>query len=401
MDLPQYTNLLEALAGVPDPRKARGKQHDWRIMLTLLCGAVVSGHKSVRAIAQWVREHATELTQQLEPAKQHLRLPSASTLYRAVRAIDVQILENQLACYSQGIESLRQQEHQESSRRGRRGRRGRRDQLLGQSIDGKEIRGARAHGCPTHLVSLVRHDSGTVLKQRAVKHKSNEIKAVPYLLEGQDLRGTVTTMDALLTQRAIAQQIVNGSGHYLMVVKGNQPELCLSIAELFACPPWLASETQANYRHYSKVEKGHGRLEKRTLESSPALRECLSEYLHWPGGEQVLRRTCRRVSMKTGEVSEKVTYGVTSLGWEAADAREIERLWRGHWTIENRVHYVRDVTMGEDANQMRSGNAPQVLAALRNSIINLIRRKGWTNIADGLRHYGAYVHRALALVTSP
>jgi len=240
-----------------------------------------------------------------------------------------------------------------------------------------------------------------VLKQRAVKHKSNEIKAVPYLLEGQDLRGTVTTMDALLTQRAIAQQIVNGSGHYLMVVKGNQPELCLSIAELFACPPWLASETQANYRHYSKVEEGHGRVEKRALESSPALRECLSEYLHWPGGEQVLRRTCRRVSMKTGEVSEKVTYGVTSLGWEAADAREIERLWRGHWTIENRVHYVRDVTMGEDANQMRSGNAPQVLAALRNSIINLIRRKGWTNIADGLRHYGAYVHRALALVTSP
>lgn len=185
-------------------------------------------------------------------------------------------------------------------------------------------------------MSLVRHGTGTVLSQRAVESKSNEIKAVPLLLllQGRDLTGTVTTMDALLTQRAIAQQIVGAGGHYLMSVKANQGELCLATAELFACPPWLVQEGKANYRCYSKVEKGHGRLEKRTLESSPALREYMREYLDWPAGEQVMRRTCRRVVLTSGEVSEEVHYGVTSLRWEDADAEELEGLWREHWGIE-------------------------------------------------------------------
>lgn len=319
-----------------------------------------------------------------------------------MRAIDVASMEKHLARFSSS-----QEHNAEAARQTRQAKEKRRVQakekkrLVGQSVDGKELRGARAHGRPICLVSLVRHSSGRVLAQRAVEHKSNEIKAVPLLLEGQELRGTVTTMDALLTQRAIAQQIVRGGGHYLMGVKANQRELYLATEELFASPPWLAHEQEANYRCYSKVEKGHGRLEKRTLESSCALRECIQEYVHWPGGEQVMRRTCRRVILSTGEISEEVKYGITSLKWEEADAAELERLWRGHWTIENRVHYVRDVTMGEDQNQMRVGNAPQVLAAIRNAILNLVRKQGWTNIADGLRHYAAFPHRALALISSP
>lgn len=397
MDSSQYTNLLEALARVPDPRKAKGKQHEWRVVLAVLCGAVASGQRSVRAIAQWAKEHEEELIQHLRPTKQHL--PSAATLYRVVRAIDTTTMETCLARFASC--SCSEDKPKPKRQQKERGQNKKRLALVGQSIDGKELRGARAHGQPICLVSLVRHGTGIVLSQRAVESKSNEIKAVPTLLQEQDLRGTLTTMDALLTQRTIAQQIVSAGGHYLMSVKANQRELCLATAELFADPPWLTYEQQANYRRYSKVEKGHGRVEKRTLESSPALREYMQEYLHWPGGEQVMRRTCRRVILKTGEVSEEVKYGVTSLRWEDADAEELEGLWREHWTIENRVHYVRDVTMGEDANQMRVGNAPQVLAALRNAILNLIRKKGWTNIADGLRHYGAYAQRALSLISSP
>jgi len=420
MDSTHYTNLLEALVQVPDPRKAKGKQHEWRIVLAALCAGMASGQRSVRAIAQWVREHEEELIQQLRPTKQ--RLPSAATLYRVLRAIDAETVESQLsslarysysstededqqarekqACHIRGVKHKHQRKPKQTWKDKYKSRL-RLVGLVGQSIDGKELRGARAHGRPICLVSLVRHGSGIVLGQKAVERKSNEIKAVPPLLQGRDLAGTVTTMDALLTQRAIAQQIVNGGGHYLMAVKANQRQLCLAAAELFADPPWLAHEQGANYRRFCKVEKGHGRVEKRTLESSPALREYMQEYLHWPGGEQVMRRTCRRVTVKTGEVSEEVKYGVTSLGWEEADAEELEGLWREHWTIENRVHYVRDVTMGEDANQMRVGNAPQVMAALRNAILNLIRKKGWTNIADGLRHYAAFPQRALSLISSP
>ncbi len=395
MDSQEYTNsittltLIGALREVADPRKARGKQHEWATLLTIMCAALASGQKSIHAIAQWVQEHADELLAQLQPSKQ--RLPSASTLYRVARAIDVGALEMQVAEYAHKLESHYQHECKESGEKES-------GEFAGQSIDGKEVRSQRRYGRGVCLVSLVRHERGTVLCQAAVSEKSNETKAVPLLLQTRDLTGTVTTMDALYTNRAIAQQILEGQGHYLMVVKGNQPELCTAIADLFAAPPWLPKDKAANYRCFRKTEKGHGRLETRTLESSWSLCGYACGYSDWPGAKQVLRRTCRRVKTKTGEISEQVTYGLTSLSWEQASAEQLETVWRGHWTIENRVHYVRDVSMGEDQNQMHSGNAPQVLAALRNSLITLMRFVGWRSIAQALRHYDAAVSRALHLV---
>ncbi len=105
--------------------------------------------------------------------------------------------------------------------------------------------------------------------------------------------------------------------------------------------------------------------------------------------------------LKTGELQEAVTYGITSLGWDEADAAQLEKLWRGHWAIENRVHYVRDVTMGEDQNSMRTRSAQQVLAALRNTLLSIMRLCGWNSIADALRHYGATVSNAFLLLTTP
>ncbi len=97
-------------------------------------------------------------------------------------------------------------------------------------------------------------------------------------------------------------------------------------------------------------------------------------------------------------MTQEVSYGVTSLRPAEASAAEVEALWRGHWTIENRVHRVRDGTFGEDAGQARAGRAPQALAALRNGVLGLLRSRGWTNIAAALRHYGAYAPRALRLL---
>lgn len=398
MDPPQeYNTLLEAVGKVTDPRKARGKQHEWKVLLTIICAAIASEQKSVRAMAQWVCEHSQQLLEQLQPSPP--RLPSASTLYRTIRAIDPTELEKHLALYTSGLEAQAQAQAQARCRH----------RHEGLSIDGKQLRGARAHGRHTCLVSLVKHKSAIVLQQQAVDMKSNEITAVPALLQGRDLSGIVVTVDALLTQRTISQQVLGQGGDYLMVAKQNQPELYCAIEQLFASPPWLAKEKALSYRICCKTEKGHGRVEKRTLESSWVLCATddahdalkLPKYLDWPGIKQVMRRTCRRVKLSTGEISEEVTYGITSLGWEEAGAEELERLWRGHWTIENRVHYVRDVTMGEDQNQMRSGNAPQVLAALRNGILSLMRMSGWTSIAEGLRHYAAAVSNALHLIDSP
>jgi hypothetical protein len=135
-------------------------------------------------------------------------------------------------------------------------------------------------------------------------------------------------------------------------------------------------------------------LERRTLEASTAL----NDYLDWPGVGQVLRRTCRRVICKTGVVSEAVSYGITSLLPAPAEAKRLEAIWRGHWTIENRVHYVRDVTLGEDACQVHVDHAPRVLAALRNAILNLYRACGWVNIGDAVRYYAAKIAHALGLI---
>ncbi len=259
-------------------------------------------------------------------------------------------------------------------------------------MDGKAVRGANRHGAAVHLVSLVRHADAAILGQLRVAAKSNEITAVPALLADRDLAGTVTTMDALLTQRALAGQIRRQGGHDLMVVKENQPELHAALHRLFTEPPPPLPSDCAEV--YTATEKGHGRLETRTLERSAALNDCLP----WPAVGQVLRRTYRSVDLATGVVSQEVTYGVASLRPAEASAAEVEGLWRGHWAIETRVHRVRDATMGEDAGQQRVGSTPQALAALRNGLLSLLRHLGWTNIADALRHYGAYAPRALHLL---
>lgn len=112
----------------------------------------------------------------------------------------------------------------------------------------------------------------------------------------------------------------------------------------------------------------------------------------------MLRRECERIILKPGEVTRAVTYGLTSLPPAAATARDLAGLWQGHWTIENRVHDVRDVTLGEDAGQVHTGQGPQALAALRNALISVLRHTGWTNIADALRYYHDHIHAALDLI---
>jgi predicted transposase YbfD/YdcC len=375
--------LLDALKEVPDPRKARGKRYSWTFLLAVVCAALASGQRTPHAITHWITLHAAELLQELTPTR--TTMPCEATIRRFLRRIDIQALEKQVTAYNQQLAT----EAKAGTITTPKG-----EVLQGQAVDGKELRGVRAHGQPLSLVNLVQHGSGIVLAQTDVAEKSNEITAVPALLAGRDLSNTITTADALLTQRDLGQHILEQQGHYLMVVKQNQPALYQAIALLFEQPPWLPSEKATEYQVHRTIEKGHGRLETRVLESSTTL----SAYLDWPGVRQVMRRQCKRVIVKTGEVSAKTTYGITSLQATDVSAAGLEVLWRGHWTIENRTHYVLDVTMGEDGCQVHAGKAPQVLSILRKAVLALLRAQEWSNIADGLRYYGASVSRALELI---
>jgi predicted transposase YbfD/YdcC len=347
---------------------------------------MVAGEKSVRGIAQWATWHAEEIISLLHLKCQ--RLPSLSTFYRALRRVDIQALERAVAAHARALEG--------AGGDGNPSKQGVVGALRGQAADGKVLRGtAGSDATAWQLLSLVRHGSGVTLAQQRIPETTNEMAMLPGLLAGLPLAGTVTTVDALHTQRELGRQIIAQGGDYLMVVKRNQPQVWEAIDVLFQTPPWPAREEDR--LRFTSQEKGHGRLEKRTVESSTALRE----YLDWPGIQQVLRRTCRSVYLQTGEIREQVTYGITSLSRERTTLPQLAQLWREHWTIENRNHYVRDHTLGEDGCRVRTGNAPQALAALRNATLNLFRHAGWNNIADALRYHSASVPATFKLIGVP
>ena len=196
----------------------------------------------------------------------------------------------------------------------------------------------------------------------------------------------MVTGDALYCQRQLCRRVVARGGDYLVAVAANQPALSDDLRWLFEWPaPGEAFATATEYRKHG------ARIERRRLWASTALRG----YLDWPGAEQVCKIERRREV--GGRVSTEVAYAITSLGPGVGPA-ELLALWRGHWAIENRLHYVRDVSFGEDASQVRSGAAPQVMAALRNTTIALLRRAGHANIAAGLRAVGWQPGVALALL---
>lgn len=382
---PLQSTLLAHLSQVPDFRRARGQRFAWAYLLALVAAAIAAGQTSVLAMVDWAQAHAAELFSTLQPACP--RIPSPATWRRLLTHIDLAVLEQQVAAYNQALDEADALAGAVTLADGQAWR--------GQALDGKDVRGASAHGTHTFLVSLVRHESGYVLGQAAVDRKTNEITVAPHVLAGRDLTGTVTTMDALLTQYALAQQIRQQNGHYLMVIKKNQPTLYWAAELVFREPPVpgrpsesLSCQTQG---------KDHGRLETRRLASTTAL----NEYLRWPDVAQVLRRTCRRVNLRTGHLEKEVTYGLTSLPRALAGPAELEHFWRGHWTIENRVHYVRDETFGEDRCQLWTGSGPQALAAFRNAILSLLRFHGWSNIAAATRSYASHPQRALRLLGAP
>ncbi len=222
-------------------------------------------------------------------------------------------------------------------------------------------------------------------RKRGVREKEAELTVAPELLKGLDLKGLVVTGDALLAQRELCKQIVEAGGEYLFTVKANQPTLLADIATLFADPPMRPAMVVQRNRHGDRHEV-------RKLQASSAL----NEYSDWPYLGQVCR--IERAVTRKGQTKVEVAYAVTSLWPHEAGPRRLLELNRGHWGIENRLHYVRDVTLGEDESQVRMGSAPQVMAALRNTVIGLLRMSGATNIAAALRRNNAHPEEALALL---
>ena len=258
------------------------------------------------------------------------------------------------------------------------------------ALDGKTLRGSHKQGAPgAPLLSALAHRVGVTLAQQAVDAKPKALPVVLDLRRHLVLEGRIGTMDALLTQRQIAQHIVDARGDYGMVVKEHQPQLWDAMETVFALPAVPGERRTAA----ATLDLGHGRIEPRGLRTSDVLRG----YSDGPGLAQVFQRERQVIIKKTGEVRQAGVAGVTSLAPERADAARLLALVRGQWHIENPSHWGREVTFDADRSQGRCGHIPQVMAALRNPVIGLMRWAGDTNIAAACRRFAAQPTAALHL----
>ncbi len=366
--------LLELLAEIPDFRQAQGRRHPLPAILALSVAACMCGYRSYGAIAEWGRNYGVELLRAL--GFTHDAAPCAATLHTVLRGLDREAVERVLATWAERVlaATVASPEAVEAI-----------------AIDGKTLRGSRRQRAPgAHLLSALGHRLGLTVGQRAVADKTNELGAIHDVLGAVVLQNRVITMDALLTQRDVAQRIVEAGGDYVMIVKGNQPTLREEIATLFAAPR-LVAETLASA---ATLDIGHGRIEHRRITTSTAL----CGYSNWSGLAQVFALERQVTRKSSGEERAEIVYGVTSLSREQASAAQVLALVRGHWHIENKSHWVRDVTYDEDRSQVRVGSIPQVMAALRNTAIGLMRVAGETNIAAACRRFAAQPWSALALI---
>jgi predicted transposase YbfD/YdcC len=371
-------DLRVVLAGVVDPRKRRGVRHGLVVVLTATVCAVAAGARSLVAIAEWVADLPDEVAAALGTDR---RCPSESTIRRLLGRVDADRLDAVLGGFVQRLCAG-------ATPAGRR-------RVL--AVDGKTLRGSRhvdntgAEVTGRHLLAVIDQYSRVVLGQVAVDAKTSEIdRFIPLLdtLTGLDLTDVVITADALHTQREHVVALHARGAHWVLTVKGNQPTLRRQLAEL----PWR----QVGDAHRS-AETGHGRREIRVLKVVTIAAGIA--FPHARQAIQVIRRT-RPISARTGRTGRwhtETVYAITDLAPHQARPDELAAWIRGHWQIENGLHWVRDVTFGEDASRVHTGATPQVMASLRNLATSLHRLAGATNIAAALRHHGRNALRTLEL----
>jgi len=261
--------------------------------------------------------------------------------------------------------------------------------LLGETIaiDGKTLaRSGDSDKKALHLVSAWATQHGVVLGQFATAEKSNEITAIPELLKILDIRGAVITIDAMGCQKAIAQQVLDQGGDYVLAVKGNQKSLHRLLKFYFG-----RGHQNLQRSKLTTKDKGHGRKEQRSytvLKAPTAVRR------RWPGAQSIVR-VCRR-STTRGKASEEVRFFISSL---PPEAERLARCVREHWGIENQLHWSLDVTFNEDQSRIRQGHAAENAALLRRLALSILKqdvryrqsirgkrlRAGWDNSA--LEHF--------------
>jgi predicted transposase YbfD/YdcC len=375
--------LAEALGAVPDPRRVASTSYTLAAMLALAVSAILANHRSVLAIAEFGARQSAEQLQAL--GFPNGRTPCQSTLQRLFRQLDglalAQVLTQWITPQAVPAAETRQ----------------------GVAVDGKAQRGRLRFpgaGGTVHALSAFCHTSGLVLAHEPIVATADkteaELSVAPTLLARIDWTDRVLTGDALFCQRALCQQVRDAGGDYLFLVKANQPALHAAIDLHFHPPPALARSSVFDQRTARTIDVGHGRRpEVRQLLATTDLTAYLAT--DWPGIAQVFR--IERTWREHGQDKRAVNYGITSLDPELEPPDVLLMLKRGHWGIENRLHWRKDVTFGEDASLIHVGQGPTVMALLRDAAVTLLHLRGVRKVAAQLRLHSQHPELAIAMVT--
>jgi predicted transposase YbfD/YdcC len=380
-------SLYAAFEQVTDGRKKKGKRYPLPLLLSVLMLGKLAGETSVNGIVEWIKERQADLCRQLHWPK---RFPTNSTYSEALARCDAQQIVTVIA----GVLLKARAVEQCGSEPSRLQATKQEESLTHVAMDGKTLRGTRGHESegqpPVHLLSLYDCQSGIVLTQRAVQSKENEISAAAALVHPALVKGRIISTDAMHTQKKWCACVHAYQGYYLSIVKKNQPQMYEDLVDFFDDPEAERQE----WRCAKRVQKGHGRLEARELWSSTQMNEWFET--EWAGIAQVFR--LRRQVKEGDKEREEVVYGLTNLPRKKANAARLLALQQAHWRVENRLHYRRDVTLGEDACQMRMAGAPQALAALNGGVLALMDWLHVSNVASQMRHFCAHPEEALHLL---
>lgn len=384
--------LMARLRSVPDRRARRGLRHPLLVILVLAaCATLVVGGDSVAALWQWAarapQDTLARIGARRDPLTGRFEVPSERTFRRVLADLDTDALDGATCGYAADVvrgtaplpdiartpgpvereerrAAQRAAEHPTPS-----------GLLPAAAADGKALRGARTEQGRVFLVGAIGHESGVVLGQRQVADKRGEGLAARELLASLEVSGMVLTMDALHTTKRTARLITDElHAHYVLILKGNQP-LARAVAQALLAGP-DADWTQTTH---TGEDRGHGRVERRTIRTAPA------DDTVFPSAAQVFRLRRDSGGLDGTWTGKEIVFGVTSLPTTLAGPEHLNHYERAHWTVENRLHWVRDVTFHEDNSQVRTGTAPRALASFRNLAISTFRLAGRANIAHARR----------------
>lgn len=380
-------SVYRACEQLTDGRQKRGVRYSVTLVVTLFLLGKLAGMTSLAGIAQWVRLRAGWLSQVLPGTRSSF--PCAATYSNVLRAVDA---EQVRAVLNDLLTRVRASQRAQAQARGKAAEEPAEQEHL--ALDGKTLRGTLGHRAADqqqmHQLALYETQTGILLKEEVTGEKQNELSIVSHFLTPVLVQGRIISADALHTQQRFCWSVTRWLGDYVLIAKDNQPTLADDERLFFSEPPADCRD----WRTARTVDKGHGRLEIREIVASTELNEWLGS--KWVGVAQVFQLT--RTVSEDDQQRQEVVYGLTSLPPRRADAARLLALVRAHWHIENRLHWRRDVTLGEDHSQVRKGQAPRIQALLNSFVLALCDLIGVRNVPQQQRVFDAQPLLALRLL---